>query len=75
MVRRPQKYKTLRRNGKDGDSVTVISSAQLANLYTTIDTLRKANKMQKLRGDAQEKALRILWEEVRKIKERRGGHE
>ena len=50
---------------------TVISSSQLANLYTTIDALRKENKLQKQRSDAQEKALRILWEEVRKIKERR----
>ena len=50
--------------------MTLISSVQLANLYSTIDALRKENKMQKLRGDAQEKALRILWEEIRKIKER-----
>ena len=33
--------------------------------------LNKENKLQKQRSDAQEKALRILWEEVRKIKERR----
>ena len=68
IIRKPKRTHI---RGNDNNMTTVISSSQLANLYTTIDALRKENKLQKQRSDAQEKALRILWEEVRKIKERR----
>ena len=72
LARRPIKDGTSKKYQSGSDGMTLISSTQLANLYSTVNQLRQENKLQQQRSDAQEKALRILWEEVRKIKERGG---
>ena len=70
LTRRPINDGTGKKYQNESDGMTLISSTQLANLYSTLNQLQQENKLQRQRSDAQEKALRILWEEVRKIKER-----
>ena len=68
LTRRPINDGTGKKYQNESDGMTLISSTQLANLYSTLNQLQHENKLQRQRSDAQEKALRILWEEVRKIK-------
>jgi hypothetical protein len=52
-----------------GKSIITAQSEVIASLYAMINTLKHENKLQKQRGDAQEKALRLLWNEVRELKQ------
>ena len=54
----------VRRVRENPDPGQTLSSQQLGALYTMIGDLRRENERQRQRSDAQEKALRLLWDEV-----------